>query len=259
MVRFVPKVYQMLQMENYLEDINTIEPCSESCSFCFLNYTDVLGENSLFKGLSSLEVAQIIRDSQHKVRNFNKGDIIASEGDRLNYLMIIVKGSVVGEMMDFEGRVLRVEHLAAPNTVATVFLFGENNRLPVNVMAMEETKLLMISKEGLMELFCENNRIMKNFLDIMANRAQFLSKQMKILGLSTIKGKIAHFLLEQVKKHNSLTFKIPHTQNELAEMFGVTRPSLGRTLREMNKEGLISTKGKEVEILEKRKLATLIR
>lgn len=249
----------MLQMESYLEDKNIIEPCSEACAYCFLQYADIIGENSLFKGLEINEVRHIIRNAQHKVRDYGKGDLIASEGDRLNYLMMVIQGSVIGEMMDFEGRILRVEHLTAPNTVATVFLFGENNRLPVNVIAMEDTKILLISKQGLMDLFCDNNIVMKNFLDIMANRAQFLSKQMKILGLSTIKGKIAHYLLEQVKKSDTLKFRLQHTQNELAEMFGVTRPSLGRTLREMNMEGLISTKGKDVEVLQKVKLATLIR
>lgn len=249
----------MLQMENFSEKIQTIEPCNDSCQFCFLDYADTLGENSLFKGLNSYEIGVIIRNSQHKVRNYAKGDIVASQGDILHSLMIIVNGSVVGEMMDFEGRVLRVEHIKAPNTVATVFLFGENNRLPVSVVVQEETRVLMISRQGLLDLFSHNPTVLQNFLDIMANRAQFLSKQMKILGLSTIKGKIAHYLLEQVKKQNSMAFTLPITQGELAEMFGVTRPSLGRTLREMNDEGYIQTKGKEVKILDKNRLVHLVK
>ncbi len=259
MVSFATSLYHMLQMENFPEKYQSIAPCNDACQFCFLDYADTLGENSLFKRLQPYEIGVIIRNSQHKVRNFAKGDIVASQGDTLHSLMIIVHGSVVGEMMDYDGRILRVEHIKAPNTVATVFLFGENNRLPVSVVAQEDTRVLMISRQGLLDLFSKNPVVLQNFLDIMANRAQFLSRQMKILGLSSIKGKIAHFLMEQIKKHNSLEFKLPITQNELAEMFGVTRPSLGRTLREMNDEGFIQTKGKEVKILNKGKLAQLVR
>lgn len=249
----------MSEKDKQRKSVETLDPCNDSCQFCFLEYADTLGENSLFKGLTPYEIGVIIRNSNHKVRKYSKGDIIASQGETLHFLTIVVRGSVVGEMMDYEGKVLRVEHIKAPNTVATVFLFGENNRLPVSVVAQEKTSVLMISRQGLLELFSKNTAALQNFLDIMANRAQFLTKQMKILGLSTIKGKIAHFLLDQTKKHNSLELKLSHTQAELAEMFGVTRPSLARTLREMNNEGLIQTKGKEVNILDKMQLTQLVK
>ncbi len=250
--------YQMLQRSKLHKD-ELIEPCNPHCSFCFLNYADTLGENSLFQGLKKDEIGDIIRNVQHTVKKFSKGDLVASEGDPLNHLIIVVKGSVVGEMMDFEGKVLRVELLKAPDTIATAFLFGNNNRFPVNVTAQEDTRLLYVSKIGLMDLFSTNQQVMQNFLDIMANRAQFLSKQMKILGLGTIRGKVAHFLLEQVKRFSSLKFRIELTQSQLAERFGVTRPSLARTLREMNDEGYIVTKGKEFEIRDKAGLAALLR
>lgn len=249
----------MLQSEKRDLKKEEIEPCNENCSFCFLNYTDVLGENSLFKGLQHSEIGMIIRNVQHHVRKFKKGDLVAYEGDELNHLIIVVMGAVVAEMMDFEGRVLRVEELKSPDTVATAFLFGSNNTLPVNITALEESKLLYIPKKGLLDLFSNNYEVMKNFLDIMANRAQFLSKQMKLLGLSTIKGKIAHYLLEQMKIHGDTKFKLPITQNDLAERFGVTRPSLARTIREMNELGYLLTQGKNVEILDKPALDKLLR
>lgn len=248
----------MLHTDKNIE-LELIEPCNDHCSFCFLNYANVLGDNSIFKGMELCEIGKIIRNVPHKVKKFGKGDLVASEGDRLESLIIIVKGSVVGEMIDFEGRVLRVEHLTSPDTIATAFLFGDNNVLPVNVTAKEETKLLCIPVASLVQLFSEYGILMRNFLDIMANRAQFLSKQMKLLGLSTIKGKIAHYLLEQVRKQNSLSIVLKHSQNELADMFAVTRPSIGRTLRELHNEEVIEARGKNVSIKNKKALSELLR
>jgi len=47
------------------------------------------------------------------------------------------------------------------------------------------------------------------------------------------------------------------TQNDLAEYFGVARPSIARVIGEMEEERIISTKGKYLKILDKRKLADL--
>jgi CRP-like cAMP-binding protein len=224
-----------------------------------LNYTDILAENYLFRNLAKKEIGEIIRNVHHQVKKCKKGDVIALEGDSYDQLIIIVKGSVVGEMMDFEGRVLRVEQRSVPETVATAFIFGKNNRLPVTITAMEETRLLLIPREDLVDLFAKNAVVLHNFLDIMANRAQFLSRQLKLLGLSSIKGKIAHYLLEQVKKQGSDYIQMMHTQNELSEMFGVARPSVARALREMNEEEYILSKGKKIQIIDKTRLSVLLK
>ena len=242
-----------------ISQLNLIPPCNPECSFCFLNFTDILAENYLFRNLEKNEIGRIIRDVHHQVKKCSKGEVIAREGETYDKLMIIVHGSVVGEMMDFEGRVLRVEQRNAPETVATAFIFGKSNRLPVTIIALEETRLLLIPREDLLQLFTQNQTILKNFLDIMANRAQFLSRQLKLLGLNSIKGKISHYLLEQVKKQGSLKIQLPHTQNDLAEMFGVARPSVARALREMNEEKYIISKGKTVEILNKSILSGFLR
>lgn len=247
----------MLQKNKNSED--WIEPCNDQCHFCFLNYTDILAENYLFRNLQKKEIGKIIRDVHHQVRKCKKGEVIALEGDTYDQLIIIVKGSVVGEMMDFEGRVLRVEQRFAPETVATAFIFGKNNRLPVTITAMEETRLLLIPREDLVQLFAKNALVLHNFLDIMANRAQFLSRQLKLLGLSSIKGKIAHYLLEQVKKQGSDSIRMMHTQNELSEMFGVARPSVARAIGDMNREGYIASHGKHIEIRDKSKLSGLLK
>lgn len=236
-----------------------IEPCNPNCKFCFLNYVDALENNYLFRNISPKEIGIIIRDIHHQVKSFKKGNLIASEGDSYNNLMIIVKGSIVAEMIDFEGRVLRVEQLYAPNTIATAFIFGYKRTLPVSITATEDTKLLLIPRDDLLELFRKNGQVLNNYLDIMANRTQFLSKQLKILGLHTIKGKIAHYLLEIVKNQGRLEFVLSHSQNELAEQFGVARPSIGRVMRELHEEGIIYAKGKNVKIIDKKALSGLLK
>lgn len=238
---------------------NFIEPCNSSCSFCFLNYADVLSENYLFRNLTTLEISTIIKKTPHQVRAYKKGSMIALEGSEYNSLMLIVKGLVVGEMIDFDGKVLQVERVKAPETVASAFIFGDKNILPLNLIAAEDVKMLLLQKQALLQLFKGNETIMLNFLNILANTTQKLSKKINLLGMQTIKGRIAYYLLEQVKQQKTDKLTIPNTQNELAEMFGVTRPSLSRAMRELNNENYLIVSGKKIEISDKIRLSNLLK
>jgi CRP-like cAMP-binding protein len=44
------------------------------------------------------------------------------------------------------------------------------------------------------------------------------------------------------------------TQYEMAEYFGVARPSIARVMSELEEEGVVVTKGKYLRILDKNKL-----
>lgn len=248
----------MLQFEEN-KGKKIIEPCNPNCSFCFLNYTDILSNNYLFRNLSDVEIGQVIRNIHHQVRHFRKGDLIASSGETYNNLLIIVKGAVVGELIDFEEKILRIEELKAPDTIASAFIFGDNNQLPVNITAIDDTRLLLIPRTDLLSLMKKNEQILLNYLNIMANRTQYLSSKIRLLGMQSIKGKLAHYLLNLEAKKGSLDFKLTNSQSEIADMFAVTRPSVGRVFRELDRLGLIRARGKCVRIIDKSGLLKLLK
>jgi CRP-like cAMP-binding protein len=91
---------------------------------------------------------------------------------------------------------------------------------------------------------------------MISNRSQFLSEKIRFLTFKTIKGKMAHYLLQRVRSNNAIVV-MDKTQNELAEFFGVARPSIGRTLGEMQAEGFIEVDRKNIKILDIDGLADL--
>lgn len=235
-----------------------IEPCNSDCSFCFLNYTDVLGKNHLFTGLKPEEIGPIIKNVHHQVRSYHKNEVIAYRGDQYDSLYFIVEGKVVGEIIDFEGKVLRIEELLAPAAIASAFLFGDQNQLPVNVTALTDTRILILPRQVLMLLLRQNERILRNYLDMISNRTQYLTRKIRMLSLGSIRSKFALYLLNMIKDQKKELVNLKHTQEELAEMFGVTRPALARVIRELNDEGLIKSRRKEIQVLNKHKLSSLL-
>jgi len=218
---------------------------------------DKLQQAHIFKGLTIDEIETILGSVPCKVRKFRAGSLLAQQGDQVNSFIIVMSGLVKGEMVDFAGRVIKIEDIPASGALASAFIFGNRNRFPVNVIAQSDGELLVIEKNAFLSLLMRNDRILTNFLDLISNRSQFLSEKIKFLNFKTIKGKLAHYILQSAgSSGNSVTFGM--TQSELADYFGVARPSIARALGDMEEEGIIEASGKHIKIVNRKKLSDLI-
>ena len=197
------------------------------------------------------ERENFLHELQFKTRCFKKGEWIAQQGDAVNALYILFKGSVKTEMISESGTVLTIETIHAPNPLASAFLFAENNRFPVDVVALEPCEIIIISKESMMQQLTRNEAFLQGFMTFNSNRIHFLSERLKLLSTKTIKGKLAQYILS---RSHHMDFTLHMTQTALADYFGVTRPSLSRSLSEMIDEGIISLKGKSGKVLDLGKL-----
>ena len=214
---------------------------------------EVLTQCPIFFGLTDSEIGEILSKTHHFTKAFEVGDIAAFSGEPVNFLMIVLEGSVKGEMQDFSGKVIKIDDIAAPRVLASAFIFGKQNKFPVNVLANEKTKLLYIPKFDFLKILQTDIRIMQNFLNVISGHTQILANKLKFLSFKTIKGKIAQYILSLAGPDRNMV-ELPMTQNDLAEQFGVARPSLARALGEMAEEGIISVDRKVVRILDRKRL-----
>lgn len=236
------------------EDI--LHPCNPNCQYCYLNYSNTLSNIPIFKEIPEHDVKLIIRDTHHQVRSYKKRDVIIQSGDSCNFLYVLVHGEVTAEMIDISGKVLQIENLKAPNTIATAFLFGANASCPVTVTAENDVKLMLFPKEELLLLFQKNKQILSNYLTIVSDRAHFLSYKLQFLSFKTIKSKLANYLI-QLSNNNDI-FMMDKTQQQLANFFGVERPSIARVLGEFVKDKIIVITRKEVTVLNREALMDFI-
>jgi CRP-like cAMP-binding protein len=216
----------------------------------------VLSQCPLFRGITSSEISEILAKIPCRTKKYSAGSMISQSGEAVHSLMIVLQGVVKGEMVDYSGRVIKIEDISAPGALAPAFLFGNKNRFPVNVVSTSDSELLMIEKAEFLRLLMMNSIILGNFLDMISNRSQFLSEKIKFLNFKTIKGKLAQYILHKAGDQRG-PVRLDKTQNDLADFFGVTRPSIGRALNEMEEEGYLEAKGKNIRILDKNGLINL--
>jgi len=213
----------------------------------------------LFKGLEAKEIDEIFNEIFSKVRIYNKGDIIAYQDEEVKNFMIVVEGTARGEMVDFSGKTVIIEEIVSPRSLAPAFMFGARNIYPVNIVSQTDTKILQIQKSEFIKMMQLNEKLLVNYLNNVSGRAQFLTQKLKFLSFNSIKGKLAYYILNLAKKGELKYVVLPVSKAKLAELFGVTRPSLGRALREMHNDGIIEVKAKDVKIVDKRALVELLK
>lgn len=211
----------------------------------------------VLKGLEDNELLGLLGQVNYQVKSYGPGDVIALQGDEVLSLMILLNGSVKGEMTDFSGRIITIEEIHAPRPIASAFVFGKENHFPVEVIAVSEVLMLVIYQDQLLKLLTLSPIIQRNYLDMISTKAQFLSRKIKFLSFKTIKGKVAHFIL-QIKPNDEGELRFPATQKAMANLFGVARPSVARAIKEMEDDGIIRSKNKTVEILDHHALVGLL-
>lgn len=204
----------------------------------------------LFRGLQAEKLEMLLNGLNFQIKTYPKESIIKLAQEECNALIIIEEGIVRGEMIDISGKILKVEDIAAPNAIASAFLFGMNNRFPVNVIANTACKLIFIPKPEFVRLLQEEETILVNYLNMVSSKAQFLSSRLSILSLKDLKSKLAHFILQQTQNGRVINFTMSQNQTQLADFLGVARPSLARTLKQFVDEGVIELNRSDIKILD---------
>jgi len=201
------------------------------------------------------EIARIKCTIEHSMKTYKRGEYIACQGDVVTFLFMLSKGRVKTEMVADSGMTIPVEELSAPYPLAAAFIFADNNRFPVDVIAAEDCEIVRISKKSVEKQMAECPGFLRGFLAYNANRIQFLSERLKIFAQKGIKAKVAYYILLRAKQGR---FEFDRSIASLAGYFGVERPSLSRAISEMSRDGIIEFKGGAGRITDISKLKDLM-
>ncbi|HJZ41444.1 MAG TPA: Crp/Fnr family transcriptional regulator [Bacteroidales bacterium] len=221
------------------------------------NIYSELSKSNIFNGIKEETILELMKDRPFRIKEYSRDEYVAYSHDVCNDMLIVIKGSVRGEMTDFTGKRLKIEDIVAPRPLAAAFIFGRENRYPVDIIANEQATVIVIPRDVLIYLLQHSELVLKNYLNVISSRTQFLSGKIRFLSFRTIREKIANYLLGHGGySNNSVT--LTQSQSELADFFGVTRPSLARALADMEEEGIIRAERREITILNREKLNKLL-
>ena len=209
---------------------------------------EILKKCALFRDMSEQQIHSVLQKYPHTTKDFSEKDFVILQNDICNKLMIVTEGLLQAQMVDSSGKQIIIDELGVNDILAPAFIFPDINRMPVSVYVLEAAQVLYFQRSVLLEMMQENQGILTNFLTIISNRSRFLSEKLMFHVFMSLKVKVANYLLEECALKQSSHLRMQYTQQELADRFGVARPSLARVFSELEKENILEIRNKDITI-----------
>ncbi len=220
---------------------------------------NILAASPLFSGISSDLVLELFSSIPFTIKTYPKDSMMMIRGDVYDELKVLLNGEVSAEIQDFTGKVMKVENLKAPDSLAIGILFADDNTLPVTLVTQSDVKVISIPKSSIVKLAQSNQFFLQNFFTQSANKMTFVVEKLRLLKFSSLKQKLCSYVLSLSDKQQSETIQLPYNREQLAALFGVARPSLSRVCSEVVDQGFMSMDGKKVTILDKEGIKALLK
>jgi DNA-binding response OmpR family regulator len=196
-------------------------------------------------------------DDLGQVMKFDKGEIIFNEGENSNKIYLILKGVAKSHKIDESGKEL-ITALYKADDFLGFTSFIENIPYQESATAMEYSELAGVSKNELKEILGTNQNVALELMNVLTDTLTEVKEQLLQMAYSSVRKKTAQTILqfaEILSKNSEESIKI--SRNDLAGVAGIATESLIRTLSGFKKDGLIEIEGRNIRILDLRKLQSI--
>jgi len=173
-------------------------------------------------------------------------------GDESDALYYIVKGSVTVIIEDDDGREMIMAYLNEGDFFGEMGLFDEAASRSAWIKAKTECEVAEISYSKFKELSAEDADILFAVSAQIAGRLRATTRKVGDLAFLDVTGRVARTLIDLCKQPEAMThpdgMQIKITRQEIGRIVGCSREMVGRVLKNLEVQGLVSVKGKTMVV-----------
>jgi len=173
-------------------------------------------------------------------------------GDKSDSIYYILKGSVTVLVEDESGREIIVAYLNKGDFFGEMPLFTDDTPRSAWVKAKIECEVAELSYGKFKELAEKHAELLYLVGRQMADRLSRTTQKVSDLAFLDVTGRVARTLLELTKQPDAMThpdgMQIKITRQEIGRIVGCSREMVGRVLKTLVDQGLVSVKGKTMVV-----------
>ena len=185
-------------------------------------------------------------------RHYPAKSVIIYAGDKPDVLYYIIDGSVSVLIEDEDGHEIVLAYLNKGDFFGEMGLFSEDPNRSAWVRTRTACEVAEISYNKFRQLYQEHPDIMFAMASQMASRLRNTSRKVSDLAFMDVTGRVARTLLDLCKQPDAMThpdgMQIRITRQEIGRIVGCSREMVGRVLKAMEEQELISVKGKTIVV-----------
>ncbi|MBR3058523.1 MAG: Crp/Fnr family transcriptional regulator [Clostridiales bacterium] len=221
-----------------------------------MKLSSILKEIDLFSVLSP----ELLQEAgaTARVRASKKDNVIISQGDICDSLIVILKGEVALEILTSSGDSVMVDLLSQYSCLGEELLFEKERRYPYSVVSCSNCEVALISKSVIFNLISNEPLFSQAYFAQLSSHLSRKNQHIAILSQKSLRQKVGRYLLSLDSSPEQKSFLLPASRETIAKYLAMPRPSFSRELARLASDGILKTEGREVTVLDFKKLEEVV-
>lgn len=196
-----------------------------------------------------------------KLRDFDKGSMLFSEGDESDSLYTVVTGRVKVFKTTARGTDVILEIFGPGDSVGAVAVY-ESRRYPASAVALEPTACLLIPRHAFFSLLETYPTLVRGLLVGLTHRLVELTNRLAELSGGRVEARLARFFLKLAQdmgqpRDEGTFIPLALSRQELADMIGTTIETSIRIMSRWGKQDIVRTEKDGFLVVDRSALETV--
>lgn len=217
------------------------------------NCSDCVLRTLMFQYTTEEEALLICKTKIQK--SIPKGGMIVSQGDSIENFFYIKEGLVKLFRQFANEKDTQIICLALPYDYISLLTVFHDTEYRYSMTALEDTTVCILPINFVKDLIRKNGPLGMGFLEKSSYSTDRIIDNYITINGRNLRGRIAYILLDFADRvYHRDFFELPVSRKEVAQLIGMTTENVIRILSEFRQEKIIRINGKEIEILDKKRL-----
>lgn len=215
-----------------------------------LTAAEIRANFPLFAGISGAEWPAFAQQIRLRAARFARDELIFRAGSAATQLGLVAQGRVQVEQTDYWGRSGLMAVLQPGDMFGEAFAVS-GTALTVSVRALDAAEVLLADVAPLLGGAGDSPALAtarRNLLAVLARKNLALAMRLEHMGQRRLREKLLSYFSRQASLAGGQAFCLPLNRQQLADYLAVDRSALCRELARMQRDGLMTLRGRRVTL-----------
>ena len=208
---------------------------------------DILRNISLFSAIKESDLEKLIAGNHIYQKHYMKGATVHNANETCRTLDIVLSGSLVAYSLSTNGSATTMFEFSQGSVIGANLLFGENHSYPLNIYCLTDCQIIHIDINAVLEFLHDYNFTL-HYIKSISQNSQGINQKIAMFTQRTLRENFMDYFKQQTIIQKSSVILLPMSKRQLADYFGVQRPSLFRELKKLKEEGIIEINNRTITI-----------
>lgn len=208
---------------------------------------DILRNISLFSAVKESDLEKLIAGNHIYQKHYMKGASVHNANETCRTLDIVLSGSLVAYSLSTTGSATTMFEFSQGSVIGANLLFGENHSYSLNIYCLTDCQIIHIDINAVLEFLHDYNFTL-HYIKSISQNSQGINQKIAMFTQRTLRENIMDYFKQQTIIQKSSVILLPMSKRQLADYFGVQRPSLFRELKKLKEEGIIEINNRTIAI-----------